>query len=231
MYSTLLPIIMLFVPGQVPTLPVGTGPEPAPRPISWELEFRFLDPQRITVQLPDQAEPEVYWYVVYTAVNNSGHTQNFFPISEIVTDELVVLKTDMGISPLVFDAIRERHRVTHPDLVHPTKAIGPLRVGDDYARESVAIWRGVDLSANSFRLYVAGLSGETQFLPNPLFDPEQPETGPVLESGDEGVDKPSGNLRYFALRKTLEIDYTLPGSPGARAAVAPQRGPTRWIMR
>jgi hypothetical protein len=40
----------------VPGLEVGTGPEPSPQPISWELGFRFLDPQRIEVQLPGRSK-------------------------------------------------------------------------------------------------------------------------------------------------------------------------------
>jgi len=39
------------------------------------------------------------------------------------------------------------------------------------------------------------------------------------------------NPRYFTLRKTLEIRYTLPGSPQARPGAQPQRDEVRWIMR
>ena len=58
----------------------------------------------------------------------------------------------------------------------PTEAIGELRSGDDYARESVAIWRASDLSVTKFTIYIAGLSGEARVLKNPAYDPDQPET-------------------------------------------------------
>lgn len=228
----LLPLAPLLLVLAAPPAPreVGRGPEPSPRPIAWELEFRFLDPQRIEVQAPGRPEPEVYWYIVYTVVNSSGRAQRFFPMFQIVTEDLKVYDTDMGISPLVFDAIRERHRITHKYLVHPTEALGALLTGEDYARESVAIWRQIDLTVNDFSVYVSGLSGETQFLRNPAYDPERPETERVV--GPDGQEREvSVNPKFFTLRKTLEIGYTLPGSPAARPGVAPQRGEVRWIMR
>lgn len=141
---------------------LGVGPAPSPTPISWEFEFQFLDPRRIEAQI--NGKTEVFWYMVYTVVNTSGRTQRFFPTFQLVTEELKVLDTDTGIPAVVFDSIAERHRLTHPRLVHPTKAIGDLRAGNDYALESVAIWRQGDVKVNNFTIYVAGLSGETRFV-------------------------------------------------------------------
>lgn len=208
----------------------GTGPQPSPYPVAWEFEFKFLDPQRIEVQLPGTCRPEVYWYLVYTVTNPGPRSQRFFPMFQIVTENLQVFDTDMGINPLVFDAIHERHKITHKYLVDPTQVIGVLLSGDDNARESVAVWRNIDLTLNSFSIYVAGLSGETQFLANPSFDPERPETGTVR--GPAGQERQLvTNPRQFTLRKTLEIGYTLPGSPAARPAAVPERDTLRWIMR
>ncbi len=209
--------VLLLLAASPPAPPVGTGPEPSPTPISWELDLRFLDPQRIEVQVPGAATPEVYWYMVYTVTNHTGRSQQFFPTFQLVTDDLRVIDTDMGISALVFNAIRERHRRTHPDLVHPTKAIGDLLTGDDNARESVAIWRGVEADAHSFCIYVAGLSGETRLVKNPTFDPGRPES--------------PENSKQFTLRKTLEICYNLRGDSGARALAEPERVGVRWLMR
>lgn len=228
MLHALIPLTLLLYSPQSPAA-VGGGPEPSPTPIAWELEFRFLDPKRIEVQLPGTDRREVYWYLVYTVVNTSPRSQRFYPMFQIVTEDLRVFDTDLGISPLVFEAIRERHRITHKYLVEPTKAIGALLTGEDNARESVAIWRQIDLTVNHFTVYVAGLSGEAQFLRNPSFDPEQPETKEVI--GPDGVPRAGPNPRTFTLRKTLEIRYTLPGSPQARPQAAPQRTDVRWIMR
>jgi hypothetical protein len=210
----------------VPGLEVGTGPEPSPQPISWELGFRFLDPQRIEVQLPGRSTPEVYWYMVYTVTNHGERSRSFFPTFQLVTSDLRVIDTDMGISALVFSAIQQRHRQTHKYLVHPTQAIGELRRGDDYALESVAIWRDVELNTGSFCIYVAGLSGETRFVANRAYDPDLPETVINPDGRERAV-----NPKHFALRKTLEIRYNLPGSPAARSVADPERVGTRWLMR
>lgn len=230
MLHVLATIILLWglPPGAEP--PVGVGPEPAPTPVSWEIDFKYLAPRRIDVQLAGSDKPEVFWYMVYTVTNTSGTTQYFYPTFELVTEDLRVIDTDMGISPLVFDAIRERHRITHKYLVSPTKAIGELQTGADYARESVAIWRASDLNVTQFTIYVAGLSGEARVLRNPAYDPDQPETKTVV--ADDGYPREvTVNPKYFTLRKTLQLGYTLPGSPQARGQIEPRLDAARWIMR
>jgi hypothetical protein len=228
-----LPIVtLLAVAAQSGGQPwaVGEGPEPSPTPISWEFEFRFADLRRITVQTAGASGPQDYWYLLYTAVNTSPRTQRFYPEFEAVTDDLRVVGADIGISPIVFDAIRERHRVTHPYLVHPTEAIGELKSGEDNARESVAIWRADDLAVNNFTIYVAGLSGESRLVPNPVYDPQRPETTTV--TGVNGrAREVVVNPRLFTLRKTLAIRYKLPGSDEALRRAEPVRVGVEWVMR
>jgi hypothetical protein len=225
---TQLALVLALAPQEARSGP-GKVIEPSPRPISWELEFRFLDPRRIEVKGPD-GRNEVYWYVVYTVTNTSPRSQRFYPMFQIVTEDLKVFDTDIGISPLVFETIREQHKITHKYLVHPTQAIGALLSGADNARESVAVWRDIDLTINSFKLYVAGLSGETRSVPNPRYDPKRPEKETVKGPGGAETERVV-NPKYFTLRKTLEISYALPGSPLARPGVLPERGAVRWIMR
>ncbi len=209
---------------------VGIGPEPSPTPISWEFDLQYVPPRRIEVQPSGAAERQQYWYMLYTVTNTSDTTQHFYPTFELVTRDLQVIGTDIGISPLVFEAIKERHRITHKYLVHPTKAIGDLRTGADYARESVAIWRADDIRGSEFTIYVAGLSGEARVLRNPAYDPDGPETKTVV--GDDGREREvTINPKYFTLRKTLQLRYTLPASERARGQIEPRLEEARWIMR
>ncbi|RMF77667.1 MAG: hypothetical protein D6744_11060, partial [Planctomycetota bacterium] len=105
------------------------------------------------------------------------------------------------------------------------------KVGDDNARESVLIWRAADIDSTRFSVFISGLSGESRLIRNPAYDPARPET--------ERITGPSGrvrevvvNPRYFTIRKTLEIQYALPGSENARRSAAePQRENARWVMR
>lgn len=237
MLLTLIPLIGLAL-ADVPPADVGAGPQPSAVPVSWELEFEFLDPRRIEVLVPGSTTPEKFWYMVYTVRNNTGRTQRFFPTFELVTDGIRVIDTDMGIHPLVFDAIRERHKATHKYLVSPTKAIGDLRVGDDNAIESVAIWRADDTDVNSFRIFAAGLSGETAIMLNPSRSkakstPANVAAGQSTGNASSSSDKATGEAesRRFTLRKTLEIQYDLPGSDRGRMTAEPERKGVRWIMR
>lgn len=225
-----LPLGLMLVSGDLPRREeAGVGPAPAPFPVSWEFELRFEDPRRIEVSVPGRGQPEVYWYLLYTVVNRSDTTQYFFPTFQIVLEDLQVVDTDMGIHASVFEAIRQRHRLTHKYLTHPTAAIGDLKSGEDNARESVAIWRDVELGGNRFSIFAAGLSGETRVLKNPSHDPAKPET---MEMDAGGRQKTvSINPRYFTLRKTLEIRYDLPGSEAGRRMTNPTRSLTRWVMR
>ncbi len=209
-------LLICTLPLQDVNGPLGKGPQPAARPIAWELDFSYLSPQRIEVQAPGSSKPETYWYLVYTVTNQSGATQRFFPSFQLMTEDLRVFDTDTGISPLVFNAIRERHRQTHRYLVHPSLAIGDLLVGDGYARESVAIWRGVDVPGNNFTIFLGGLSGETHLITN---------RAPPSDGGD------SPAPRHFTLRKSRELRYLLTGSDHARQSAAPMLVSDRWILR
>lgn len=234
--STLLLLLTMIQDAPArPDEPVGTGPEPAPTTISWELKFDYLAPRRI------ESGGHVYWYMVYTVTNTSDRTQRFFPQFQLVTEGLRVLDTDVGIPAAVFNQIYERHKKTHPYLVHPTKAIGELRTGEDNARESVAIWRADDVKVNNFTIYVAGLSGETRLVPNPAARPAKPgegadsadksgsETAPGAAPASSGPS--AAPPKYFTLRKTLELRYTLPGSLEALASAEPELRSARWVMR
>jgi hypothetical protein len=185
--------ILAVLPLQPPDQKPPAQAEPSPRPISWELRFDFVDPRRIEVDDPATGRREVYWYMLYTVTNPSGATQWFHPTFQLVTDDLKVIDTDMGISPLVFDAIRQRHKLTHKYLVSPTQAIGELRTGSDNARESVAIWRATDLNVTAFTIFVAGLSGEARLVRNPTSPaPRHRPAAPEGQARQETEDTASG---------------------------------------
>lgn len=219
-------------PAVVPTMDVGEGPQPALNPIAWEIAIAFEDPKRIEVQTPRGRE--VYWYMLYTARNTSDRTQQFHPTFQLVTEQLRVWNTDVDVFPVVFGAIRELHKQQYPYLVSPTQAIGPLKTGDDNARESVAIWRETDAVINNFSVFVAGLSGEAYAVKNPAYDPTLAEHAAVeleIRPGAPAKATFPANPKFFTLRKTLRIDYTLPGSAETRGFADPRRMRVVWVMR
>ncbi len=221
MFTLLMPTcVFLSLLATPVAMDAGVGPKPSDTPVAWEFELTFLDPRRIEVPRQGSITPDVYWYVVYTVQNPGRRAERFFPIFQIVTEDLRVIDTDMAIGLDVFDAIAERHKTLHKQLVPPTMAIGALLSGDDNARESVAIWRDVDLTENNFSIFVAGLSGENQVMQMPV-----KKKGDVMGPGGKSA------VQTFTLRKTLEIQYTLPGSPDSRRNAMPERGTVRWVMR
>jgi hypothetical protein len=193
------------------------APAPSLAPESWELNFRFQDPERVSVYLPGEDKPVVYWYMLYRVENDSRQEVEFYPEFDLVTDRLEVVESQLKVSPEAYRAIFRR--ANNPLLLPPTKVTGKLQRGKDRARHGVVIWRDFDEKARAFTIYVSGLSGETKRVKNPTFAPDIPE--------DED------NKRYYTFRKTLAIPYAFPGSEKARTVVKPERVPNgqKWIMR
>lgn len=193
------------------------APEPSIVPKTWELKFRYRDPERIAVMIPGRSEPVVYWYMLYTVQNDTDEARDFYPTFTIVTDTLNVVESEIGVSPEAFRAVKRRWE--DPLLLPPSQINGKLLVGEDRAKRGVAIWPDFDPKAREFTVYVAGLSGETTRIANPAFDADKP-VGPR-------------NPRVFIVRKTLEIPYRLPGGGEDRARAVPQRlsREPQWVMR
>jgi hypothetical protein len=206
------------------------APTPSLTPQTWQLDFQFEDPQRLVVQLPGEAKPRVYWYILYNVVNNSGKDVQFLPRFEIVTNDLKVVTADPATDPVVFATIKKLHAKDRPFLLEPLEATGKLLQGSDNAKDSVAIWRDFSGQTRRFTMFVGGLSGDNVVIPNPTFDPSKPET--EVREGPKGQKvKVTVNPRRFTLYKTLSIVYTLPGDDEARKTALAVRGDLEWVMR
>ncbi len=196
---------------------VAAAPKVGVATTSWELDFKFFDPQRITLQLPGDAEFTTFWYVLYEVTNNTGREVEFYPSFRLVTDTLKVVEAGEEISPSVYDAIAARHRNEWPFFAPPWKVTGPVLQGTQNARASAAVFRDFDKHASKFTVFVGGLSGELARVANP-----------TVSLGPEalGTGKP-----YYVLRRTLAIRYDLPGDPNTRAGAVPIRRGREWVMR
>lgn len=218
------------------------APKPSPTPVTWELQVELSQPMRIVV--PGEAGPKSFWYVLYSVVNNTGQDVPFNPeivrVNEIETEtpaeqamqnrtiapELSADPAILGGHPRVFRAIRDKHRKTHPFLVSPIEAIGPLLQGKDNARSSVAIFPELDTRVSKFTIYFGGLSGEIITRRNPAYKRDRP-TEDAIGSGEFDIQ----NQKEFVLRKTLALPYTLPGDVNTRRIATPVLGRSEWVMR
>jgi hypothetical protein len=199
------------------------APTPGASAANWEIDFEYRDLERIVVQQPGDDAPQVYWYMIYTATNNTGAEIDFIPSFEIVTDTLRRSESSVGVPAGVFEIIKKRHKEVYPLLMSPLKSFGRLLRGVDNAKDSVAIWRQFDLNANRASVYVNGLSGERLRVSNPAWRLQQ--SGARLSNLPEIP-------QFITLKKTLKVDYRVPGDAETRRESAEaQRTKQSWVMR
>lgn len=202
-------------------LAIGSLGQAAPRARggapAWQLDIAFGDPQRIALRLPGESKDTTFWYVLFKVTNDTGADRRFFPSIRLVTNTLEVVEGGSGISPRVYDAIIARHRQEWPFLAPPFKITGLLLQGEANARTSVAVFRDFDDKASAFSVLFSGFSGKIDRVANPAFDPDKSES--------------KTNPREFLLRKTLKIEYDLPGDAVTRSSATPIRRTREWIMR
>lgn len=166
--------------------PSDAYPTPAVVSASWNLDFEAGEPQSIMV--PDAAgRNRWYWFLPYRVTNNSGADQTFIPEVTVYTDQGDILAAGQRVPSNVYAAIARR--MGNDLLQSPVEVVGRLLQGEDYAKESVAIWpafEGEDV--DRFTVFIGGLSGETTTVANP-------------STGEEVL-----------VRRTRAIDYAVPGN-------------------
>lgn len=184
---------------------------------SWQLDFNFHDPQRISLVLPGDSHPTTFWYLLLEVTNNTGQEVQLYPSFHLVTDTLQVVEGGAGISPSVYGAIAERHKRQFPYFAPPVKISGPLLQGTENSRATAAVFRPFDPQASRFTIYISGLAGEIVRVPNPAAHPS---------AVSAGIEEPS-----VILQRTLAITYDMPGDPETRASAVPIRRAREWVMR
>jgi hypothetical protein len=205
-------LVALFVISLAAVSPAH--PTPSPYPISWELKFEHGAPQRIEVTPRGGGASEAYWYITFTIANLGRQDQMFLPVFELLTEDGDVIRSDKGIGKVVLKAIRVREK--NPHLESVTAVGGSLRVGEDQAKEGVAIWKEPNPKMGTFSIFVTGLSGEAVMLKD--------SSGKVVEKTVGGKKMP------IFLRKTLQLDYRVAGdekSTGNEARALQES----WVMR
>ncbi|MGB0715064.1 MAG: hypothetical protein ACPGXK_04245 [Phycisphaerae bacterium] len=201
---------------QAATSTATAAPVPKLSVQTWQLDFSFDDPQKITVTSPGASESQTYWYMLFTVQNNTGKDVTFFPQFRLVTDSLQSINGGDEIPPAAYEAIFERHRSQYPFITEPFKITGPILQGEANARSSVVVFKQFDARADKFTIFVSGLSGDRERKPNPGFDRNRPERG--------------DNVKFFVLRRTLAIEYGLPGDEQTRSSAKPVRKSRKWVF-
>jgi hypothetical protein len=200
-------------------------PEPSPYPVSWELGFQHDTPKRIVVTLPNVGN-RAFWYMTYTVVNKTDEDRMFLPRFEMVTRDGKVHRSDKGVPLRVFEEIKRRERAKYPFLEPHFKVVGSLRVGEDQAKDGVAIWPEPMAEMGNFSIYVSGLSGETVTMKmvNGVPQKVKPEN---ISLELKGVDEKD----VVILRKTLQLNYVIYGDEVYPGLDEVNVRPEAWVMR
>jgi hypothetical protein len=187
-------------------------PKPSPYPIAWQLKFQHDTPKRIVIEVPGRSTPVAYWYITYTVTNNTDQERTFLPVFEMLTKDGQVIRSDKNIPKNVFDTIKQREK---KQFLEPwTKIGGELLLGEDQAKDGVAIWEEPMLRMGKFSIFVGGLSGEHVQMKD--------EAGNVMKDKD-------GNP--LILRKTLELQYHIKGDEVYPGEDEVDKEPEAWVMR
>jgi hypothetical protein len=176
-------------------------PRPAPVAPRWELEF---EPGALRLYV-DPHEGEAYWYFTYMVTNRTGRDQVWAPTFALFTDAGEILASGRGVPSRVAADIRTL--LGNEFLEHQNEIIGEIFHGRDHAKEGLVIWPAQHLEVNEVSLFIAGMSGETASVVNPV-------TG-----------------ERVLLRKTLQRDYLIPGDAIARGSKPVELRSQRWVMR
>ncbi len=198
-------------------------PTPSAYPVSWQLDFTHGSPQRIVVKNPGDLVPKVYWYMTYTVTNRTEREQMFFPVFELLTDDGRVIRSDKAIPLGVFQAIKAREK--KPLLEQTVQIAGQIRIGEDQARDGVAIWCEPmqPEKMGSFSIFVAGLSGESILMK---------KDGDQYVKVGKGQELGAGQAKEtLTLRKTLQINYLIRGDEFYPGEDEVNKNSELWIMR
>jgi len=183
---------------------VQAFPVPAIAPKSWELTFTHSEPKAIAVK-DATGVAHWYWYMSYKVVNNTQADRLFVPDIDVATEQGDILTAGKNVPTHVFDAVKKH--LGNTLLENPTQVVGKILQGEDFAKESLAIWPAFSHDVAHMSIFVAGLSGETQAVQAP------------------------GTTQDVLVVKTFMIDYDALGrSPTPQTEPLKLTG-EKWIMR
>ncbi|MEM9415561.1 MAG: hypothetical protein AAGA29_08805 [Planctomycetota bacterium] len=191
-------------------------PEPELVTSSWMLTFTYETPRTIAIEMAD-GSTQWYWFMTYEVLNdprirNNNRESIFFNPDIIIADDRGgIIHANRNISPRVFPAIKELLR--NELLESPAQVSGNMLPGEDFIKESVAIWPVSEDDVDEFSIFIAGIYGETCTVPHPvtgepMTEPvTDPRTGePVLNADGEPETRP------ILLRRNRMLRFVTPGT-------------------
>jgi len=180
---------------------VAGMPTPSIRSGARELDF---EPSELRLY-KDAESGKHYWYFTYEVVNKTGNEVRYAPRIDLVVDDGRILAQGDGVPSGVVRAIR---RFLGNELLEDQfEILGPVLPGKEHAKSGIVVFRADDLEPTELTVMVQGLSRETEKRPHP-------------KSGEP-----------VTLRKTVRLDYLVPGDPKPRGSLTYPLVDREWIFR
>ena len=151
-------------------------------PQIWTLEIK-PGPLRLYV---DPIDGKHYHYFTYRVINSTKADRMFAPTVELFTDKGQILASGNGVPSQV--SRRLMGYLDNPLMEDEHQIIGDLKQGKEHAKDGLVIWEAVDLDTNQVTIFVTGLSNGINRVAHPI-------------TGEDVL-----------LRKTLRLDYVIPGN-------------------
>lgn len=181
--------------------PAEAFPTPAVIPYRWQLDFEPGDLRLCH----DDVTGDWYWFFTYTVTNNTNRDQIWAPQFTLFGDDGRIIESGENVPARVTEDLLA---LLKNELLQPqNEVIGEIRQGEENAIDGLVVWQAPNLQVNRLSLFIAGLSGETARVRNPV-------TGDTM-----------------LLRKTLQRDYLIPGDAAARRSRPVELVEERWILR
>lgn len=187
---------------------VGLAPEPNPVPQRWQFDVRVGDLRFTKTESPD-GQIRGYYFLTYRVVNNAREDLLLAPLFELTTEKGEVLRSGRDVPQGVTRKILDE--IDNPLVQDQISILGTLLQGEENGREGVVIFSAPSLEAREFTIFASGFSGETA-----VYEVRDPKTGVV---------------RKETLRKTLGLDYKIPGDMVDRVNEPIPLFEKRWVMR
>ncbi|MBS0192096.1 MAG: hypothetical protein U0573_13800 [Phycisphaerales bacterium] len=187
---------------------LGMAPEPNPVPQRWQFDVRPGDLRFARFETPD-GQVRGYFFLTYRVVNNTKEDLLLAPLFELATENGDVVRSGRDVPQSVVKKIMAE--VDNPLAQDQISILGTLLQGEENGRDGVVIFSDVDASARDITIFGTGFSGETA-----PYDVKDPKTGKV---------------RKELLRKTLSLEYKLPGDVTGRVNEPLPLFDQRWVMR
>ena len=153
----------------------------------------------------DPSSGQMYAYITFDLLNSTGSDRRFAPRFELLTDEGVVIESGNAVPSKVTRAIKTA--LGDPLMEDQFELLGSVLEGKENGRRGLIIWHMKETAPTEITVFITGLSRVSDKNPHPT-------------SGEPLV-----------RRKTMQVEYLVPGDAIPHTTVSYEPEKIDWIMR